>query len=122
MSHDEFAFANQQLAAMLREGIPLEGAILRLAKGMKRGAHRSALLDVEQQLRNGVAFETAVYNAKLPEFYCELVRIGARSGDLPGALTLAADYYRRSGAIWTRLRALLTYPALVLFVSMLLSI
>ena len=27
MKHDEFAFFNQQLAAMLRDGIPLEGAV-----------------------------------------------------------------------------------------------
>ena len=30
MKLDEFAFFNQQLAAMLRDGIPLEGALQRL--------------------------------------------------------------------------------------------
>jgi len=30
MKQDEFAFFNQQLAAMLRDGLPLEGALRRL--------------------------------------------------------------------------------------------
>src|SRR5205814_1571539 len=38
MNYDEFAFFNQQLAAMLRDGIPLEGALSRLCADMRRGA------------------------------------------------------------------------------------
>jgi type II secretory pathway component PulF len=38
MNYDEFAFFNQQLAAMLREGIPLEGALKQLCAGMRGGA------------------------------------------------------------------------------------
>jgi type II secretory pathway component PulF len=38
--NDEFAFFNQQLAAMLRDGIPLEGALRRLCQEMRRGAAR----------------------------------------------------------------------------------
>ena len=40
MKNDEFAFFNQQLAAMLRDGIPLEGALRRLCQEMRRGALR----------------------------------------------------------------------------------
>ena len=34
MNLDEFAFVNQQLAAMLRDGIPLEGALRQLCEGV----------------------------------------------------------------------------------------
>ena len=43
MKHDEFAFFNQQLAAMLRDGIPLEGALRRLCQEMRRGELRDEL-------------------------------------------------------------------------------
>jgi len=33
-----FAFFNQQLAAMLRDGIPLEGALRRLCQEMRAGS------------------------------------------------------------------------------------
>ena len=43
MNYDEFAFFNQQLAAMLRDGIPLEGALARLCADMKQGKLRLEL-------------------------------------------------------------------------------
>ncbi len=122
MNHEEFAFLNHQLAAMLKEGIPLEGALRSLSKDLARGRHRAAFRKVESDLQRGLPLPEAIAAADLPDFYREMVRLGAASGDLPGALTLIADYYRRVGSIWTRLRALLTYPLLVLLVSLLLSV
>ena len=43
MKHDEFAFFNQQLAAMLRDGISLEGALRRLCQEMRQGALRGEM-------------------------------------------------------------------------------
>jgi type II secretory pathway component PulF len=122
MNHDEFAFLNHQLAAMLKEGIPLEGALRKLCEETGRGQHQAAFRKVEEELQRGIPLPQAIENAKLPDFYREMVRLGVAAGDLPGVLTLTADYYRRVGAIWTRLRALLTYPFLVLGVSLLLSL
>ena len=47
MNYDEFAFFNQQLAAMLREGIPLEGALKQLCAGMRSGALRVEIAHVQ---------------------------------------------------------------------------
>jgi type II secretory pathway component PulF len=46
-----------------------------------------------------------------------MVEIGVRSNDLPGVLTLLADYYHRANALWTRLKGLMVYPLIVLVVS-----
>ena len=51
MKYDEFAFFNQQLAAMLRDGIPLEGALRRLCEEMRRGQLRDELQALEADLR-----------------------------------------------------------------------
>src|SRR5207244_4136250 len=47
-----------------------------------------------------------------------MVEIGARSNDLPGVLTLLADYYHRANALWTRLKGLMVYPLIVVVVSL----
>jgi type II secretory pathway component PulF len=118
MNYDEFAFFNQQLAAMLRDGIPLEGALKQLCAGMKVGSLRNELSALEDDLARGVPLDQAITRHALPEFYVRMVAIGARNNDLPGMLTLLADYYQRASTTWNRLKGLMVYPFLVLLVSL----
>jgi type II secretory pathway component PulF len=118
MNYDEFAFFNQQLAAMLREGIPLEGAVKQLAAGMRSGGLRAELERLEADLRTGTQLKEALVRRTLPEFYRRMVEIGARTNSLPGVLTLLADHYHRANALWTRLKGLMVYPVLVITVSL----
>jgi type II secretory pathway component PulF len=122
MNLDEFAFFNQQLAAMLRDGIPLEGAVRRLAADMHRGQLRAELEHLVNDLTQGTPLTEALAKRRLPELYCRLLGLGARSENLPDTLTLVADYYQRQHALWTRLKGLLVYPVLLLIASFLLSI
>ena len=118
MSYDEFAFFNQQLAAMLRDGIPLEGALKQLCAGMRAGALRSEIEQLEADLARGTPLKEALARRALPVFYVRMVEIGARSNDLPAMLTLLADYYQRANALWTRLKGLMVYPLIVVIVSL----
>jgi type II secretory pathway component PulF len=122
MKRDEFAFLNQQLAAMLRDGIPLEGALRQLCAEMRRGALRSELAALEADLAQGTPLKDALDARTLPELYRRMLLVGARSNDLPGVLTLLADYYQRQHLLWTRLKGLMTYPAIVLLVGFLVSL
>jgi len=117
MKTDEFAFFNQQLAAMLRDGIPLEGALRRLCQEMGRGTLRSELQLLETELAKGVPLEEALAAHKLPDLYKRMMLVGVKSGSLPGALTLLADYYQRQNNLWTRLKGLMVYPLIVLFAT-----
>jgi type II secretory pathway component PulF len=118
MNYDEFAFFNQQLAGMLREGVPLEGALKQLCGGMSTTPLRQEMEKLEADLRQGTPLKEALARRQLPEFYLRMVEIGVRSNDLPGTLTMLADYYHRSNALWTRLRGLMVYPLIVLLVSL----
>src|SRR5437763_2203844 len=91
MNYDEFAFFNQQLAVMLRDGIPLEGALKQLCAGMRAGPLRAELQQLEADLARGIPLKQAVEQRTLPPFYVQMVEIGVRSNDLPGVLTLLAD-------------------------------
>jgi type II secretory pathway component PulF len=118
MNYDEFGFFNQQLAAMLRDGIPLEGALKQLCAGMQTGLLRAELELLGSDLASGTPLKEALSRRQLPEFYVRMVELGARSNDLPGVLTLLADHYHATNAIWTRLKGLMVYPLLVLLVSL----
>ncbi len=122
MKYDEFAFFNQQLAAMLRDGIPLEGALRRLCQEMRRGSLRDELQTLEADLAQGVPLADALAPRQLPELYKRMVQVGVKSGDLPGALTMLADYFQNQNNLWTRLKSMLTYPLIVMFVAFLISL
>lgn len=114
MNLDEFAFFNQQLAAMLRSGIPLESALGQLCASMRRGDLRDELEKLRTDLANGTPFQQALAARNLPPFYVQMMQVGVKSNDLPGILTLVADYYQSGNLIWTRLKGLMVYPAIVL--------
>ena len=122
MNYDEFAFFNQQLAAMLRDGIPLEGALSRLCADMRRGALRSELERLEADLAKGRPIGEALAERRLPDLYKRLIVVGAKSNDMPGALTLLADYYQNQHNLWTRLKGLMVYPTIVVVIAFIVSL
>jgi type IV pilus assembly protein PilC len=121
MKYDEFAFFNQQLAAMLRDGIPLEGALKRLCEEMRAGELRVELQALEADLARGTPMTDALKPRQLPELYKRMVLVGIKSGDLPGTLTMLADYFQRQSDVWSRLRSMMTYPLIVMFAAFLIS-
>ncbi len=122
MKTDEFAFFNQQLAAMLRDDIPLEGALRRLCGEMRQGNLRDELQALEADLAKGTPMADALSPRQLPELYKRMILVGVKSGDLPGALTMLADYFQRQSNVWIRLKSMMTYPLIVMFVAFLISL
>jgi type II secretory pathway component PulF len=122
MNYDEFGFFNQQLAGMLREGIPLEGGMRQLCATMGSGKLKGELTQLEADLARGLSLAEALPRRNLPAFYQQMVLIGARGNNLPGMLLLLADYYHRLNQVRDRLRGLMVYPTLVLGTSLALSI
>lgn len=122
MKSDEFAFFNQQLAAMLRDGLPLEGSLRKLSATMQSGTLRTELQALADDLAQGMPLPEALPKRRLPELYQRLLITGTRGNDLPGTLTLVADYYQRQHLLWTKLKGLLVYPMLLLGAAFLLSV
>ncbi len=122
MKYDEFAFFNQQLGRMLKDGIPLEGALKRLCTNMRRSKTRAELEALGRDLADGRPLDQALAGRRLPDLYVRLLKMGARSNNLPDLLLMLADHYRRVSFLWTRLKGLLVYPVLVLVVALGVSI
>src|SRR5271155_3733016 len=122
MKLDEFAFLNQQLAGMLKSGLPLETALRQTCAGMRRQRWRTEFERLQVDLSQGVPLEKALDARKLPELYTQMVKVGAKSNNLPGLLTLLADHYQKTSFLWTRLKGLMIYPVLVLLTALGLSL
>src|SRR5580658_3726919 len=122
MKLDEFAFLNQQLAGMLKAGLPLETALRQTCAGLRRQRWRTEFERLQADLGQGVPLEKALDARKLPELYKQTVKVGAKSNNLPGLLTLLADHYQKTSFLWTRLKGLMIYPALVLLTALGLSV
>jgi len=121
MNHEQLAFFNQQLAAMLKSGLPLESALKQLSASMHRGRLRGEIERLEADLEQGVPLDEALGRRQLPELYVAMLRAGIKGNDLPGVLTLAADYYNQLHTTWLRLKGLMVYPGIVLVTSLLVS-
>ncbi len=122
MNFEDLTWFNQQLAAMLREGLPLSGALKQLTDSQRHGRLRDEFLRIEADLASGRSLTESVAAGALPHLYVRLVQAGVRSGDLSGALTMAADHYAELSAVWRRTKALMFYPALVILVGFGLSL
>lgn len=122
MKADELSFANQQLAGMLRAGIPLEGALRQLCSDMKHGDLREELTLLEKDLAQGVPLSKALEQRKLPAFYRTLMSVGQAGGDLPGTLLMVADHYQRQHSLRVRLGTLVVYPIIIVTVSFVVSL
>ena len=121
MNYEELAFVNQQLAGMLKSGIPLEGSLKQLCATMRRGQLRAELEALEADLAKGTPLRDALKARKLPEFYVHMLQVGAQANDLPGVLILLADYYSKANSLWTRLKGLMVYPLIVLVAAIAVS-
>jgi type II secretory pathway component PulF len=116
MKPDELAFANEQLAGMLKSGLPLEGSLRELTTSMKRGSLRTELEALERDLAQGTALPKALDRRDLPPLYIRMLKVGVKGGNLPNVLQCMADHYQRESTLWIRLKSLMVYPLLVLFV------
>src|SRR5665213_2815844 len=122
MKYDELAFLNEQLAGMLKSGIPLETGLRQLCAGMRRGKWRREFEKLQADLSQGVPLSQAVDRRDLPDLYKRMVEAGAKSNNFPAILTLLADYYQKTHFLWTRLKGLMVYPIIIVGASLALSV
>ena len=85
---------------------------------MRRGKLCDEIEKLEADLEQGTPLEEALGRRKLPDLYVAMLRAGIKSNDLPGVLTLAADYYGNLHTTWLRLKGLMVYPGIVLVTSL----
>lgn len=112
----DFLLFNQQLAAIVRAGIPILQAISMLRKRAASERLQRVLADVEDRIRGGAALSDAfaVQGSVFPRIYTASILAGERSGALDQVLNRYVDYLRRSVELRRKLRGALAYPTFLL--------
>src|SRR3954471_22518728 len=114
---NDFLLFNQQLAALLRAGIPILQAITMLRRRATAPRLRAVLENVEEAIRGGAALSQAfaAQGSMFPRIYTASILAGERSGALDDVLSRYVDYMRRSVGLRRKIRGALAYPAFLLF-------
>ncbi|HYG81250.1 MAG TPA: type II secretion system F family protein [Pyrinomonadaceae bacterium] len=116
---NDFLLFNQQLAALLRAGIPILQAISMLRKRAQSAGLAVVLGDVEDKIRGGLALSAAfaAQGAVFPRIYTASILAGERSGALDEVLDRYVEYMRRSVNLRRKIRGALAYPMMLLAAS-----
>ncbi|MGH9958444.1 MAG: type II secretion system F family protein, partial [Pyrinomonadaceae bacterium] len=116
---NDFLLFNQQLAALVRAGIPILQAISMLRKRAASARLRTVLGEVEEQIRGGAALSQAfaAQGGLFPRIYTASILAGERSGALDEVLGRYVTYMRRNVALRRKIRGALAYPVFLLFAS-----
>jgi type IV pilus assembly protein PilC len=115
----DFLLFNQQLAALIRAGIPILQSVAMLRRRAAGARLRTLLGDVEEQIRGGVALSTAfaAQGAVFPRIYTASILAGERSGALDEVLRRYNAYMRRNVEVRRKIRGALAYPIFLLIAS-----
>src|SRR5438309_1676920 len=113
---NDFLLFNQQLAALLRAGIPILQAVTMLRKRATAVRLRIVLEEVETAIRGGAALSQAfaAQGSTFPRIYTASILAGERSGALDEVLSRYVSYMRRSVGLRRKIRGALAYPAFLL--------
>ena len=113
---NDFLLFNQQLAALLRAGIPILQAITMLRRRATAPRLRAVLESVEEAIRGGAALSQAfaAQGATFPRIYTASILAGERSGALDEVLSRYVNYMRRSVGLRRKIRGALADPLFLL--------
>ena len=120
ISGEEFLIFNQQLAAMLRAGLPILQALNILIRRHPAGAFRTVLEDVENRVRSGTVLSDAfaAHGEIFPRLYTASILAGERSGDLDNVLLRYVNYIKTLSDLRRKLKKTLVYPITLMVFSL----
>ena len=121
ISVDELAALNEEIAALVRAGVPLDRGLLRAGGELPGGLQRITQA-LGERLNRGESLSQALEaeKASIPPLYRAVVEAGARSGRLPSALEALGRYVRGYSEARSAIGIALWYPILVLSLAYLL--
>ncbi|MFC1917966.1 type II secretion system F family protein [Chloroflexota bacterium] len=113
----EFSF---QLATLIESGMPIITALGLLEKQTSKASLSRVIAELSIDLQGGCSFSQVLskYPRAFSDIYCQVIKSSEHTGNLAVALRQAAGYIEKNRAVTTSLKRTLTYPALVLLMSL----
>ncbi len=119
VSTAEFLIFNQELATLLKAGLPLVQSLDILRRRVANPAFKSSLDDVYERVRSGSALSDAFTAQKLfPGVYTASLMAGEKSGSLEQVLRRYVKHVKVLASVKSRVISALIYPAVLILLSM----
>jgi type IV pilus assembly protein PilC len=120
---DKINFA-RNLGAMLDAGLPLSRALSVLERQAHNKNFKAVLTDVISEINKGVTFAEGLekHPKVFAKIFISMVRAGEQSGTLSEALKAIATQLDKAHALERRIKGALIYPAVIVFVMILIGI
>lgn len=119
LNRSERALFIEQLSVLLEAGMTVDRSLELLMRQPMRAGSRSLFARVLDRVRAGVGLGDALAPERpFPPYVIGVVRAAERGGTLVGALRALGDSLRRAEAVRGAMGAALTYPAIVLGMSL----
>jgi type IV pilus assembly protein PilC len=111
----EFLIFNQELATLLRAGMPLVQSLDLLRRRVASPAFRRVLDDVHEKVKAGTALSDAfaAHGALFPSVYTASLLAGERSGSLDTVLRRFVEYSKIIANVRRKTLSALIYPAIL---------
>ncbi len=115
LTNEQTGSVCQALAYLLEAGLENGDALLVLARDEESPHLHHALEAMAAQTDRGAPLHTAFSQAGcFPDYACRLLEVGEQVGKTSQTLSRLARYYRQRSALQDRLKAMLTYPGVLL--------
>jgi len=120
----DISFASRQMATMIGAGIPIAQTLRGIGKGHENGAMEKLMLELSREVESGSALSVALskYPVHFNRLFTSLVEAGEESGKLDTMLDRVATYNEKLEAIKSKVKSAMMYPAIVLFISIIVSL
>lgn len=119
----EFLFFNQEFVALIRAGLPIVECLTLLTERRKNPVFKKALEDVRSRVRTGESLSDAFAAQGLfPPLYASTVASGERSGEIATVLQRYINYSKTLLSVRKKVLAALTYPAILIALSIVLVV
>jgi type IV pilus assembly protein PilC len=118
----EFLVFNQELATLLKAGMPLVQSLDLLKRRVESERFRAVLEDVHEKVRSGTALSDAfaAHGDLFPRVYAASLVAGERSGSLDTVLRRYVDYTRIITTVKRKTLSALVYPAILVTLAIVL--
>jgi type IV pilus assembly protein PilC len=118
----EFLVFNQELATLLKAGMPLVQSLDLLKRRVTSAVFRSVLDDVHERVRSGSALSDAfaAQGELFPRVYTASLLAGERSGNLDAVLRRYVEYTKVIATLKRKIVSALVYPAILTVFSLVL--
>jgi type IV pilus assembly protein PilC len=115
----DFLVFNQELAALLKAGLPLLQAIDLMLERLRNPTFRAVLTEVRDQIKSGTDLSEAFaqHGDLFPRLYPSSLKAGEKSGELEAVIRRFVRYMKLVLDARRRVISALTYPAVLVVLS-----